>query len=60
LQALMGRVNPNPAGEPELPHAQSVLQVQCQVTGPMRAAWAQELGRVIGGVLGKRVERQTF
>jgi hypothetical protein len=37
-----------------------IASVQCQMTGSDEGRLAQELGRVIGGVLGKRVERQAF
>jgi len=38
-----------------------VASLQCQITGrPDDGGVARELGRVIGGVLGKRVERQAF
>ena len=38
-----------------------VASLQCQITGrPDDGGVAQELGRVIGGALGKRVERQAF
>jgi hypothetical protein len=38
-----------------------VASLQCQMTGrPDDGGVAQELGRVIGGALGKRVERQAF
>ena len=38
-----------------------VASLQCQITGrPDDGGVARELGRVIGGALGKRVERQAF
>ena len=38
-----------------------IASLQCQMTGrPDDGGVAQELGRVIGGALGKRVERQAF
>jgi hypothetical protein len=37
-----------------------ITTVQCQMTGSDEGSAAQELGRVIGGALGKRVERQAF
>jgi hypothetical protein len=37
-----------------------VASVQCQMTGADEGSVAQELGRVIGGALGKRVERQAL
>lgn len=38
-----------------------IASLQCQMTGrPDDGSVAQELGRVIGGALGKRVERQAF
>jgi hypothetical protein len=37
-----------------------IASVQCQMTGSDEGVVAQELGRVIGGSLGKRVERQAF
>jgi len=37
-----------------------VASVQCQMTGSDEGSVAQELGRIIGGALGKRVERQAF
>jgi hypothetical protein len=37
-----------------------VASLQCQTTGSDDGGVAQELGRVIGGALGKRVERQAF
>jgi hypothetical protein len=37
-----------------------IASVQCQMTGSDEGDVAQELGRVIGGALGKRVERQAF
>ena len=38
-----------------------VASLQCQMTGrPDDGGIAQEVGRVIGGALGKRVERQAF
>jgi hypothetical protein len=37
-----------------------VASVQCQMTGSDESSVAQELGRVIGGALGKRVERQAL
>jgi hypothetical protein len=37
-----------------------IATLQCQVTGTDEGGVAQELGRVIGGALGKRVERQAF
>jgi hypothetical protein len=37
-----------------------IASVQCRMTGSDEGRLAQELGSVIGGVLGKRVERQTF
>jgi hypothetical protein len=37
-----------------------VASVQCQMTGSDDGSVAQELGRVVGGALGKRVERQAF
>ena len=37
-----------------------IATVQCRVTGSDEGQLAQELGSVIGGVLGKRVERQAF
>ena len=37
-----------------------IASLQCQMTGSDDGGVAQELGRVIGGALGKRVERQAF
>jgi hypothetical protein len=37
-----------------------VASMQCRMTGSDEGRLAQELGRVIGGALGKRVERQAF
>jgi hypothetical protein len=37
-----------------------IASLQCQMTGSDEGGVAQELGRVIGGALGKRVERQAF
>ena len=37
-----------------------VASVQCRMTGSDEGSVAQELGRIIGGALGKRVEGQTF
>lgn len=37
-----------------------IATVQCQMTGSDEGGVAQELGRIIGGALGKRVERQAF
>ncbi len=37
-----------------------IASVQCRMTGSDEGGVAQELGRVIGGTLGKRVERQAF
>ena len=37
-----------------------IASVQCRMTGSDEGDVAQELGRVIGGALGKRVERQAF
>jgi hypothetical protein len=37
-----------------------IATLQCQMTGSDDGGVAQELGRVIGGALGKRVERQAF
>jgi hypothetical protein len=37
-----------------------IASVQCRMTGSDEGRLAQELGSVIGGVLGKRVERQSF
>jgi hypothetical protein len=37
-----------------------VASVQCRMTGSDEGDVAQELGRVIGGTLGKKVERQAF
>ena len=37
-----------------------IASVQCGMTGSDEGGAAQELGRVIGGALGKRVERQAF
>lgn len=38
-----------------------IASLQCQLTGrPDDGRVAQELGRIIGGALGKRVERQAF
>jgi hypothetical protein len=37
-----------------------IASLQCQMTGSDEGSVAQELGRVIGGALGKRVERQAF
>jgi len=37
-----------------------VASLQCQTTGSDDGGVAQELGRVIGGALGKRVERRAF
>ena len=37
-----------------------IASLQCQMTGSDEGDVAQELGRVIGGALGKRVERQAF
>ena len=37
-----------------------IASVQCRMTGSDEGRVAQELGRVIGGALGKRVERQAF
>jgi hypothetical protein len=37
-----------------------IASLQCQMTGSDDGGVAQELGRVIGGVLGKGVERQAF
>ncbi len=37
-----------------------VASVQCQRAGSNEGSVAQELGRVIGGALGKRGERQAF
>jgi hypothetical protein len=37
-----------------------IASVQCRMTGSDEGSAAQELGRVIGGALGKRVERQAF
>jgi hypothetical protein len=37
-----------------------VASVQCQMTGSDEGSVAQELGRVLGGALGKKAERQAF
>ena len=37
-----------------------IASMQCRVTGSDEGRVAQELGRVIGGALGTRVERQAF
>lgn len=37
-----------------------IASVQCRMTGSDEGGAAQEFGRVIGGALGKRVERQAF
>jgi hypothetical protein len=37
-----------------------VASMQCRVIGSDEGRLAQELGRVIGGALGKRVERRAF
>ena len=37
-----------------------IASVQCRMTGSDEGRVAQELGRVIGGALGTRVERQAF
>ena len=37
-----------------------IASVQCRMTGFDEGDVAQELGRVIGGALGKKVERQAF
>jgi hypothetical protein len=37
-----------------------IASLQCQMTGSDEGGVAQELGRVVGGALGKRVERQAF
>ena len=37
-----------------------IASVQCRMTGSDEGDVAQELGRVIGGTLGKKVERQAF
>ena len=37
-----------------------IASVQCRMTGSDDGRLAQELGSVVGGVLGKRVERQEF
>ena len=37
-----------------------IASVQCRMTGSDEGDVAQELGRVIGGALGKKVERQAF
>jgi hypothetical protein len=37
-----------------------VASMQCRMTGSDEGGVAQELGRVVGGSLGKRVERQAF
>jgi len=37
-----------------------VASMQCRMTGSDEGRLAQELGRVIGGALGTRVERQAF
>ncbi len=37
-----------------------VASVQCRMTGSDEGGVAQELGRIIGGSLGKRVERRAF
>lgn len=37
-----------------------IATVQCQIAGTDEGLLAQELGRAIGGALGKRIERQPF
>jgi hypothetical protein len=37
-----------------------IASVQCRMTGSDEGSVAQDLGRVLGGALGKRVERQAF
>jgi hypothetical protein len=45
------------ATEPNAARASWVANVQCNVTGTDDGALAQDLGRIMGGVLGRRVER---
>ena len=37
-----------------------VASVQCQMIGSDEGLLAQELGRVVGGVLGQRIERRPL
>jgi hypothetical protein len=37
-----------------------IASVQCRMTGSDEGSVAQDLGRVLGGALGKRVEQQAF
>ena len=48
------------ATEPHAAHSSWVANVQCQMTGTDDGARAEDMGRVIGGVLGKRVDRAPF
>jgi hypothetical protein len=67
----MGASRPVPAGQPLLvvrvdategknTRIVWVASMQCQITGSDEGRLAQELGSVIGGALGKKVERQAF
>lgn len=48
------------ATEPKAAHPSWVANVQCQTTGTDEGALAQDLGRVIGGALGRRIVRGPF
>ena len=48
------------ATEPRAAHPSWVANVQCQMTGTDDGALAQDLGRVMGGALGRRIERGPF
>ena len=46
------------AGQP--PHISWVANVQCQMIGADDGARAEDLGRIIGGALGRRIDRQPL
>jgi hypothetical protein len=48
------------AKEPAAERISWVANVQCQLLGTDDGAAAEDLGRVIGGALGKRIEREPF
>jgi hypothetical protein len=54
---LVVRVDATAAKDPRIAW---VASMQCRMTGSDEGRLAQELGRVIGGALGTRVERQAF
>jgi hypothetical protein len=45
---------------PDSPDASWVANVQCQMTGTDDGALAEDLGRLMGSVLGRRVAREAL